>query len=92
MRHVEDNRIQFVPPECAKEPFRDNRTKVRAAGMRQSMAGTVIYDAGRKLIMDHTETGKVDFDTLYERVLANMPESWVLFARSASTGSPEVGA
>jgi hypothetical protein len=46
----------------------------------------------RKLIMDQTGTGKVDFDTLLGRVVANMPETWVVFARTGSSGSPEVGA
>ncbi len=34
----------------------------------------------RKLVMDNTGTGQVEFDALYERVLANMPEKWPFFA------------
>jgi hypothetical protein len=45
----------------------------------------------RKLVMDQTGTGQVDFDTLLARVVANMPETWILFARAGSIGSPEVG-
>ena len=44
----------------------------------------------RKLVMDQTGTGEVDFDTVLARV-ANMPETWILFARAGSIGSPEVG-
>jgi hypothetical protein len=46
----------------------------------------------RKLVMDQTGRGKVDFDTLLARVVANMPETWIIFARTGSSGSPEVGA
>jgi hypothetical protein len=42
----------------------------------------------RKLIMDQTGTGKVDFDILLGRVVANMPETWLIFARAGSSGSP----
>jgi hypothetical protein len=45
----------------------------------------------RKLVMDQTGTDQVDFDTLLARVVANMPETWILFARAGSSGSPEVG-
>ena len=38
----------------------------------------------RKLVMDSTETGRVDFDTLCGRVLANMPVNWIVFARPRS--------
>jgi hypothetical protein len=31
--------------------------------------------------MDSTETGRVDFDTLCGRVLANMPENWIVFTQ-----------
>jgi predicted alpha/beta hydrolase len=53
-------------------------------------------EALRKLVMDQTDTGRVDFDTLFEKVMANMPENWVFFVKpsigGASGGSPEVGA
>jgi hypothetical protein len=46
--------------------------------------------------MDQTGRGRVDFDTLFDKVVANMPESWVFFvkpgSRTGSSGSPEVGA
>ena len=35
--------------------------------------------------MDQTRTGKVDFDTLLGRVVANMPETWIVFARTRSS-------
>jgi hypothetical protein len=64
----------------ARDPFRDKDKD----GEREETL--------RKLIMDQTGTGKVDFDTLLHRVVANMPETWVVFARTGSSGSPEVGA
>jgi hypothetical protein len=64
----------------ARDPFRD-REKDGERG-----------DALRKLIIDHTGTGRVDFDTLFGRVVVNMPETWIVFARSGASGSPEVGA
>src|SRR5262245_55579260 len=36
-------------------------------------------DALRKFIMDLTGTSKLDFDTLYERVVTTLPEPWTLF-------------
>jgi hypothetical protein len=32
-----------------------------------------------KLVMDQTGTDRIEFDTLCEKVLANMPEMWVTF-------------
>lgn len=48
------------------------------------MSDAVVQDderkeALRKLVKDQTGTGKVDFDTLCDRVLANMPENWTVF-------------
>ena len=67
----------------AREPFRDRQSDSE----RQAL---------RKLVMDQTDTGRVDFDTLFEKVMANMPESWVVFVKPSigggSGGSPEVGA
>lgn len=57
----------------ARDPFRDTEKD----GERQ--------EALRKLVMDHTGPGRVDFDTLCERVLANMPETWTVFSESASS-------
>jgi hypothetical protein len=37
------------------------------------------HDALRKLIMDCTGTDRIEFDTLYERVLARIPEEWPVF-------------
>ena len=64
----------------ARDPFRDRE--------KDGERGETL----RKLVMDQTGTGKVDFDTLLGRVVANMPETWVVFARTRSSGSPEVGA
>ena len=51
----------------ARDPFRDTDKD----GERQ--------ESLRKLVFDHTGTGRVDFDTLCDRVLANMPENWTVF-------------
>jgi hypothetical protein len=69
----------------AREPFRDRESDSE----RQ--------EALRKLVMDQTCTGRVDFDTLFQKVMASMPESWVFFmkhgsAKAGPSGSPEVGA
>jgi len=47
----------------ASAPFRDRA--------RDGERGEVL----RKLVMDSTETGRVNFDTLCDRVLANMTET-----------------
>ena len=36
-------------------------------------------EALRKRIMDLTGTERIDFDALYEKVLANLPEPWITF-------------
>ena len=64
----------------ARDPFRDREKD----GEREETL--------RKLVMDQTGTGKVDFDTLLGRVVANMPETWLVFARTRSSGLPGVGA
>ncbi len=33
----------------------------------------------RKLVFNNTGTGRIDFDILCDRVLANMPENWTMF-------------
>ena len=38
----------------------------------------------RKLVMDQTGTDRVEFDTLCEKVLGNMPEVWVTFSEQNS--------
>jgi hypothetical protein len=53
----------------AREPFRDRE---RDEERRDEL---------RKLIMDNTGTGQVEFDALYERVLANMPRKRPSFTR-----------
>jgi hypothetical protein len=58
----------------ARDPFRDRE--------KDGERGETL----RKLVMDQTGTGKVDFDTLLGRVVANMPETWVVFARTGSSG------
>jgi hypothetical protein len=51
----------------ARDPFRDTDKD----GERQ--------ESLRKLVFDDTGTGRVDFDILCDRVLANMPENWTVF-------------
>ena len=51
----------------ARDPFRDTDKD----GERQ--------ESLRKLVFDNTGTGRVDFDILCDRVLANMPENWTVF-------------
>ena len=41
-------------------------------------------EALRKLVMDSTVTGRVDFDTLCGTVLVSMPENWIAFTRPRS--------
>jgi hypothetical protein len=53
----------------AREPFRDRERDEEPR------------DELRKLIMDNTGTGRVEFDALYERVLANMPQKQPIFTR-----------
>ena len=65
----------------ALEPFRDRQEDDQRK------------DALRKLVMDSTDTHKVDFDALYERVVKALPEKWAIFTeelRSPSGGAPEV--
>lgn len=52
---------------AVRDPFRDTDKD----GERQQ--------ALRKLVMDSAGTDRVDFATLCGRVLANMPENWVVF-------------
>jgi hypothetical protein len=64
----------------ALEPFRDRQEDDQRK------------DALRKLVMDNTDTHKVDFDALYERVVAALPEKWPIFtgeSRSPSGGAAE---
>ena len=57
------------PEVEAREPFRDReRDDDRRAELR-------------KLVMDNTGSGRVEFDALYERVMANMPGKRSFFTR-----------
>ena len=56
----------------AREPFRDRE---RDEERREVL---------RKLVMDQTGTDRVEFDTLCEKVLGNMPEVWVTFSEQNS--------
>jgi hypothetical protein len=38
----------------------------------------------RKLIMDSTETGRVDFDILCDRLIDNMPKHWIVSTQPRS--------
>ena len=51
----------------ARDPFRDTDKD----GERQ--------ESLRKLVFNNTGTGRIDFDILCDRVLANMPENWTVF-------------
>ena len=51
----------------ARDPFRDPDKD----GERQ--------ESLRKLVFNNTGTGRIDFDILCDRVLANMPENWTMF-------------
>jgi hypothetical protein len=51
----------------AREPLRDRERD----GER--------HEVLRKHVMDHAGTHRVDFDTLCEKVLASVPESWPVF-------------
>jgi hypothetical protein len=56
----------------ARDPFRDTDKD----GERQ--------ESLRKLVFNNTGPGRVDFDPLCDRVLANMPENWTVFTVRAS--------
>jgi hypothetical protein len=60
----------------AREPFRNGE----------------LQNALRKLVFDSAGSDKINFDTLCDRVLASMPETWIVFAsgqsRSSSKTSP----
>jgi hypothetical protein len=56
----------------ASDPFRDRAQDDKRA------------EELRKLVMVSADIGKVDFDTLCGRVMANMPQSWIVFARPRS--------
>jgi hypothetical protein len=41
--------------------------------------------------MDQTGAGRVDFDTLYERVVTHMPETWIFVSRPSEVGRGSCG-
>ena len=49
-------------------------------------------DALRKWMFVLATPGSVDFDTLCDKVLTIIPNTWIFSIRSGSSGSPEVGA
>ena len=57
----------------ARDPFRDREQDEER---REALC---------KLVMDQTGTDRIEFDTLCEKVLANMPEAWVTFAARAES-------
>jgi hypothetical protein len=57
----------------ARQYFRDHEKD----GERQA--------ALRKFIMDLTGTGRIDFDTLYERVVTTLPQPWTPFGRQQAS-------
>jgi hypothetical protein len=63
----------------AREPIRDGDMD----GERQ--------EALRRLVFAVAKSGRIDFDTLCEQVLASMPETWPQFADRVPRSSPEVG-
>jgi hypothetical protein len=64
----------------AREPFRDRE---QDSQRKEEL---------RKLVMDLADPHQLDFDTLLDRVLANMTETWIFFSKKRFSGSPEVGA
>ena len=56
----------------ASDPFRDKA--------KDGERGLTL----RKLIMDSTETGRVDFDILCDRLIANMPKHWIVSTQPRS--------
>ena len=51
----------------AQDPFRDREKDDERK------------EALRKLVIDDAGTDKVEFDKLYERVVAHLPEAWTVF-------------
>jgi hypothetical protein len=64
----------------AREPFRDRERD----GERQN--------ALRQLVFNSVGSDKINFDTLCDRVLANMSETWIVFRPSQNRSSPKVSA
>ena len=56
----------------ASDPFRDRA--------QDGKRGETL----RKLVINSADIGKVDFDTLCDRVIANMPQNWIVFAQPRS--------
>jgi hypothetical protein len=64
----------------AREPLRDREKD----GERQI--------ALRRLVFNSVGTDKINFDTLCDRVLASMPETWFVFRPGQPRSSPKVSA
>jgi hypothetical protein len=59
----------------AREPFREGENDGE------------LQNALRKLVFDSAGSDKINFDTLCDRVLASMPETWIVFASGPSQSS-----
>jgi hypothetical protein len=62
----------------AREPFRDRQKD----GELQQVLG--------KLVFDSAGSDKINFDTLCDRVLASMPDTWMVFTSGGPHRSPKV--
>ena len=49
-----------------------------------------LQNALRKLVFDSAGSDKINFDTLCDRVLASMPDTWMVFTSGGSHRSPKV--
>jgi hypothetical protein len=62
----------------AREPFRDRQNDGE------------LRNALRKLVFDSAGSDKINFDTLCDRVLANMPGTWMVFTSGEVLRRPKV--
>ena len=62
----------------AREPFRDRQ---KDGELQQVL---------RKLVFDSAGSDKINFDTLCDRVLASMPDTWMVFTSGGPHRSPKV--
>jgi hypothetical protein len=62
----------------AREPFRDRQKDDE------------LQNALRKLVFDSAGSDKINFDTLCDRVLASMPDTWIVFTSGEPHRSPKV--
>jgi hypothetical protein len=61
----------------AREPFRDRQKDGE------------LQNALRKLVFDSTGSDKINFDALCDRVLASMPDTWMVIASGEPRKSPK---